>query len=254
MKLSRKFKLLKAKIRSKSVVFRPLFYHHLPQRLKPVHTEFHKILYPFFKKTKNLFFIQIGSYDGVSGDPLYGYINKYSKSQGILVEPVPAHFRKLCDNYKNHENLFFENVAISDSEGKKSFYSLDNNIGIDSYRREWLGRLGSLSTESILNREWMIPNIEDHLNVTEVNCITLKVLLKKYNINKFDLLHIDTEGHDYKIIKTIPFEEFKPKIILYEHKHLGTSKEECISYLENLGYSIVSCGHDTLAYTMDPKA
>lgn len=241
--LKGRIKLLKRKIRSKTIIFPPSFYRHLPSRIKPVPIDFHNILYPLFHEKPNLFFIQIGSYDGVSGDPLYGYINRYRNSRGILVEPIEAHFKKLLNSYKNHKTVIFENVAISDSEGIQSFYSLDYKL-----LGEWYGRLGSLSPNSVLNRKWSIPNIEDYLVEQKVNCITFKTLLKKHDIKEFDLLHIDTEGHDYKIIKTIPFEEFKPKIILYEHKHLGDSKEKCISFLENKGYSIISFKHDTLAY------
>ena len=36
----------------------------------------------------------------------------------------------------------------------------------------------------------------------------------------FDLLHIDAEGSDYEVFKSLNFPLIKPKIIIIEHKHM----------------------------------
>ena len=247
-KIFKNTKLLKGKIRSKTIYLNPILYKMLPSRFHPLEIKFHNILFPFFKKNPQLFFIQIGSYDGILGDPLYGYVNRYQKSKGILIEPIKENFKKLKNNYRNRKNLFFEQVAISDSEGVQTFYSLDNNVIANSYRNEWGKRLGSLSATSILNRNWKTTDIENHIVKRNINCITFEILLKKYNIKKVDLIHIDTEGFDYKIIKTIPFNKIFPKVIIYEHKHLDESEPHCIKYLKKLGYNLIIGKHDTLAF------
>jgi len=73
-------------------------------------------------------------------------------------------------------------------------------------------------------------------------------LLVKYNITNIDLLIIDAEGYDYKIIKAITFIIIKPKVIIYEHSHLDEfSKTESSKFLSNIGYEIRFTPEDTIA-------
>jgi hypothetical protein len=59
---------------------------------------------------------------------------------------------------------------------------------------------------------------------------------------------IDTEGYDFDIIKTIPFELIKPGFIVYEHSHFDeTIKNECADFLVKLGYSLTKTESDTIA-------
>ena len=88
------------------------FYHfHISGRLKNNATE---LIRRIFKFQSDVFFIQIGSNDGKTGDPLYPLVNKYSKYRGLFVEPVPYLFERLVDNYSFRKNLLFENAAIND--------------------------------------------------------------------------------------------------------------------------------------------
>tara|TARA_B100001057_G_scaffold494043_1_gene589790 strand:+ start:1831 stop:2085 length:255 start_codon:yes stop_codon:yes gene_type:complete len=45
-------------------------------------------------------------------------------------------------------------------------------------------------------------------------------LIKKYNIAEIEYLFIDTEGYDYKIIKSIDLNKIKINKIKFEYKHL----------------------------------
>ncbi|MBK7697246.1 MAG: FkbM family methyltransferase [Saprospiraceae bacterium] len=39
-----------------------------------------------------------------------------------------------------------------------------------------------------------------------------------------DLLHIDTEGYDWEILKQLRLAKYFPRPIIFEHKHLSPSK------------------------------
>lgn len=41
------------------------------------------------------------------------------------------------------------------------------------------------------------------------------------SVGSIDIIHIDTEGFDYEILKLINFEYYKPFLLIYEHKHLS---------------------------------
>ena len=49
----------------------------------------------------------------------------------------------------------------------------------------------------------------------------LETLLARVGIKQIDLLVIDTEGHDYEILRELDFTRFKPVVLMFEHQHLS---------------------------------
>ena len=200
---------------------------------------FDLVIDAYYKKEKNLFFIQLGACDGIFCDPVRKYILKYRLS-GILVEPVKYLFDRLVKNYEGHDNLIFENVAISKRDEVKKFYYISQEVSDMQGMNIGLGPLlGSFIPHSL----------KDGWTQVNVNCIALKTLLAKHNVRKIDLLQIDAEGYDYEIIKQVDFNAVKPKIIHYEHINLKSDEqEECIMLLARNGYIVIEGQWDTLAF------
>lgn len=133
------------------------------------------------------------------------------------VEPVKYLFDQLKKNYAEKRGLFFENCAIADANGLRDFYRLRET---SDPVPDWYTQLGSFHLEVILKHKKKIPALEKYLVREPVSCITLGRLLDKYSVLKIDLLHVDTEGHDYEILKQLDSYKIKPRAILYEHLHL----------------------------------
>ena len=208
------------------------------------HEKLQSILSEYSQTLNDFFFVQVGSHDGVSGDPLHDLIVRF-KWSGILVEPVKYLFGKLRKNYEGQEKLVFENVAISTQDGQRLFYRLcEDAKGLPP----WSSQLGSFFVEVVLKHQSHISNIRDYLMTEEVECITINKLIRKHRVRKMDLLHIDTEGFDFEIIRSLDFSKMRPNMILYEHKHL-TSKDRlaCLRFLESQGYSNMAGDCDTFA-------
>lgn len=206
--------------------------------------DFHKIIEE--NLTDNFFFVQIGSNDGKSGDPIHKYIIKHSW-RGILIEPVHYLYKKLLKTYKNNKNLIFKNVAIAKEEGYKDFYRVKENDEIKN--PFWYDQLGSFNKEVVLKHKAQIPYFDKYFMTEKIKCITFNSLLEEYDVENIDLLHIDTEGYDYEIIKSVDFNKFKPKMILYEHIHLSEEdKLECMNYLRSKNYSFIIHEMDTFAF------
>ena len=74
-----------------------------------------------------------------------------------------------------------------------------------------------------------------------VKTTTINEIVKEYNISEIDLLHTDTEGHDYTIIMNYNF-EIKPKKIMFEHKHMDGLLTVGIKYTE-LSKRLTSFGY-----------
>jgi FkbM family methyltransferase len=198
-------------------------------------------------KTKNFFFVQIGANDGIKGDPLYLYAKKY-KWKGVLVEPVPFLFKKLKQNYEGRKGIFLENIAIAEKGGHKPFYHLKEECKKENLPL-WHDEIGSFIKGNVIKHSANISNLEKYLIVSRVECRTFLYLLKKYNLKKIDLLQIDTEGYDYQILKTFPFNILKPKLIIFEDRHLNENqKQKAKQLLISQGYRLTQLPGDCLAY------
>ncbi len=197
------------------------------------------------KVVDDLFFVQIGANDGVIHDPLYQHIVA-NNWQGILVEPVRYYFDRLIQNYANNSGLIFENVAISNHDGDQEFYRIKE--GLD-FMPAWTEGLGSFRLDVLLKHKFIIPNIQDYIIKERVECLSFASLLNRHAVKKIDLIMIDTEGYDFEILKQIDLVNIKPKVIVYEHKHISRAeRRECASYLQDHDYHLESRFSNTLAY------
>ena len=194
------------------------------------------------KKDKDqFFFIQVGAYDGIECDPVYKYIIKYSWS-GIMLEPQPNAFEKLSRLHEGRPNLKLVNAALSRKREKSTFYILEGKA-----LPSWAQGMASFDRQNILKHQSVIPDIENHLKETEIECITFKDLFSRFDVTHVDLLQIDTEGFDAEVIYMFPFENIKPSIIHFESKHLLKPElEKLLAYLISLDYSVAYDGEEDM--------
>src|SRR5210317_47699 len=71
-----------------------------------------QVLTDIFEKINITGLIQVGANDGLRFDNINKFIKKY-KTKSVLLEPIKEYFDRLKENYKDCENVFFENTAIS---------------------------------------------------------------------------------------------------------------------------------------------
>ncbi len=233
-------------------IFFNLYYRHI---YKPK-DELSSFLNDLSKRKKsNLFFIQVGANDGNWNDPIYKFIRRDGWS-GILIEPQKVIYDRLLENYKRLSNLFFENVAIDSAEGEKNLYkiSFSNSqwaAGISSFIKNDIQKLidaGYVDRMSKLEQLTPPSNQKDWICEESVKVTTLRNIISKHHLKQIDLIMIDTEGYDFEIIKTIPFDYIKPEVIVYEHSHFNEQiKTECSDFLINAGYKLIHTESDTIA-------
>jgi len=90
--------------------------------------------------------------------------------------------------------------------------------------------------------------IEPYIACENVPCDTLRNILAVHDVVRVDLLHIDTEGYDYRVLRQFDFDSFRPRVVLYEHMHLPkTERKNATNLLEGYGYRICRGLCDTLA-------
>ena len=82
-------------------------------------------------------------------------------------------------------------------------------------------------------------NFKEDLKIVPTLSLTFDDLIQKYDVKKVDVLMTDVEGYDLDLLKTFPFNNIKPKVIIAEHAHLyhqNQTLEDIINFLGNQGY------------------
>jgi FkbM family methyltransferase len=203
-----------------------------------------KLLRAFADAYAEPFFIEIGANDGTQGDPLHPLILSRGW-RGIMVEPHPEAFARLRQNYGGVDGIALENVAISDTDGRRPFYEIRPPDRPEEW--EFFGsydQLGSLSREAIATHEW-VADLDRRVVETEVECLRFETLCRRHGVERLDLLLIDTEGYDLEVLRQVDLSRLRPRLVIYEHTHLDSNGRS-----EALG-RVVAAGYETLAEHFD---
>ncbi len=198
-----------------------------------------------------LCFVQVGSNDGRSNDPLYGTVRTRAW-RGVLVEPIPAVFERLKVNYADVPGVAFSNAAIDEREGRTTMYTVSSRPGDPA----WADQIASLDRDIVLKHAYAMPNIASRIVPLSVETMTLASLVASHGLDRIDLLHVDAEGLDAQIIGQVPLSAaWTPTYMLFEKKHMDLATRRSLrSRLRAGGYRLVDLGPDEFAYRGRPQA
>lgn len=201
----------------------------------------------FFDKleSEDIFFIIVGAMDGVNHDNTFKYAFKNKHWKGLLIEPMGDYFEKLKQNYEYRENLIFENVAISDSEGYEYMFRIPSELVESGEVPPWSNGISTFYPEKNVMRE-------EHLISKAVKepvlCNTFQNISNKHSIEKIDVLQIDVEGCDSNVFWQIWNLNYKPKLIIIEIVHMQSKEKNKIEkILKNNFYTLAYVAGDLIA-------
>jgi FkbM family methyltransferase len=205
-----------------------------------------RLLSEFSRAYPEAFFIEVGSNDGEQHDHLRPFILA-SAWRGIMVEPVPYVFERLRRAYGANERIAFENSAIGERDGTLPFFHVRDASAEERERLpDWYDGIGSFSRESLLGHADEIPDIEQRIVRAEVETLTFESLCRRHGVDEVDLLVIDTEGYDWRILSSIDLGSRHPRLIVYEHFHLSAAdRSAAAEHLRAHGYETMEEGFDT---------
>ena len=156
--------------------------------------------------TDNPLIFDVGANKGQS---IRRFKNIFPKSIIHAFEPINEEFVKLQDEFKNDKSIFLNNFALGDSAGHKKF-NIMASTGHSSFYKinsdtEWL---------KIRSKEFNSNEKEYEKKVVEVKIDTINNYCIKNNISFVDILKLDTQGYEEKILAGAS--EILPKIKLIE--------------------------------------
>lgn len=182
--------------------------------------------------------VQIGT--NRAHDDITEMVNLYKDhiEKLILVEPLKIHHEAIRACYKEQKEVHIESLAITDNTELKEltfYYHKEDGPAF---------LVAGTSKEHILKHSIYNPHwTEEGIVTLKVPCITLNQLFDKHNLTDIDVLYIDVEGLDDKLIYSLDFDKYNITNIIYEHLHIDG--EKTIKFLENKGYSTIrNYGHD----------
>ncbi len=195
------------------------------------------------------FFLQIGANDGFSHDPINAFVSA-NRVAGIVVEPLPDVFDMLRKTYGKHPQIRKLNVAIHEELDHVTLYRPDPE------------RVGDMSGIASLHQDRHELTSErsgiqaNDIIAVEVPALSLSALFEQQQVGHLDLLQIDTEGYDMKILAGLDLERCRPSIIRFEHGvysgvPVRDELREALFRLYDHGYSIAMERVDALAWLHD---
>jgi len=198
------------------------------------------------RRKQDFFFLQIGANDGFSHDPIHAFVTAFH-IPGIVVEPLPDVFEALCETYRRHPQIKKLNLAVHEELERVTLYrpAADNGqdkSGIASLNRN---RFELTSARSGIRSE--------DIQAVEVPAMSLSRLLASEQVEHLDLLQIDTEGYDMKILAGLDLSTHRPSIIRFEHgvysgAPVRDELREALLTLYDNGYSVAMERVDAVAW------
>lgn len=220
--------------------FRAARYRRLQRRLAGP-----RLIAAFAERRPAATFVEIGANDGVQHDHLRPFILEH-EWRGVMVEPVPYVFERLRRNYGSIDRVELENAAIADRDGSLPFYYLRPPEPDEHGLPSWYDGIGSFSRDVVAGHAAHIPDIESRIVQAEVPAMTFESLCLKHRLTGLDLLLVDAEGYDHRILQNIDLAARHPTLLVYEHYHLEPGeRRDCAGHVHEHGYETMEEGFDT---------
>lgn len=193
-------------------------------------------------------FVQVGSHDGVSNDPLFETVRRH-RWRGVLVEPMPEPFARLRANYAaalGLDGLAFENAAVGRSEGTIELFVARRADGDPP----WVSQLASSDRQVLLRHADELADLDRRVSAVRVPSVRLPTLVARHRLERIDVLHVDAEGADLSVLEQIDLgAAWAPAAIVFEKKHLDPGQyRRTYRAFRRSGYRRVALWPDELWY------
>ncbi|MEM9610535.1 MAG: FkbM family methyltransferase [Actinomycetota bacterium] len=148
----------------------------------------------------------------------------------LAFEPDRRHRRYLEERFGNDPRVVLDGRAVSDTTGDVvTFYTSEESTGVSGLQ----------------------PFLDSHVEAGRVETVALRDVL---DVERVDLLKVDTEGHERSVLEGFPWDRYHPDVVVCEFedlktKPLGYDTGDLAKMLVDQGYQVwVSEWHPVVRY------
>lgn len=128
-------------------------------------------------------FVDVGANEG---DYTQIICDKMPQCAAYCFEPIPQNFQKLSQKLQTKNNVKLYQLGVSDKSGNTIIYDYANNQG---------------SQHGSLYKNTFTRFYQEQVVEIPINLITLDEFASQYHIFNIHFLKIDTEGHEFAVLK-----------------------------------------------------
>lgn len=213
---------------------------------RALNLDFDDVLELQFARRRSCCVLIVGAYDGVENDPLARFVLRRA-CRGVFVEPQSQAFGRLRANLGQRPGFEFVNAAIDERSGTREFFEVDTQ---DGELPGWTAQLASFSRQHIEKHEQRAPGVSARIRSREVQTLAFDDVLDRFAIRELDVLQIDAEGFDARLLALFPFHRMRPGVLHYEIAHMTSDDRQATrARLEAFGYRLFATlsGEDEMA-------
>ena len=165
--------------------------------------------------------VDVGANDGFYSSNSYPFIARGWRA--LLIEPHPVTFQKAKQLHRKRKRVSLLNAACSDRDGE---------LELQTYAEDDGGSHSSLGENTDGSKD--APGAPG--GSLRVKVHRLETLLAEFDIPRdFGLLTIDTEGHDFQVLRGANLARYRPRVIITEK---NPDDEAKFAYLRASGYRL----------------
>lgn len=171
---------------------------------------------------------------------------------GLSIEPIKTYLDRLPDR-QNSQKI---NLAVSDTDRICHIYSVDPEDIVAHSLPDFVKGCNSIDKPH--------PGLSDYLNgigllhlhkPNQIECISFETLVARYDIQSVKYLKVDTEGHDFTILRSMLRTNLRPEKVRFEANSIYTTQEidSIVEELQSNGYKLIQRDSLDVVMRYQPK-
>lgn len=166
-------------------------------------------------------------------------------------------FALLQAHYRGHPHVSLEQAAVVDEHDDNQTLNITRVPLAEVYamEQECIGRPDAEMCRYAIGVGTLRPDDKSHWILKDkgvqeaVRGISLAALLRKHSVSDIDILQVDTEGYDGRILRQLDLAKYRPLLVQFECDHLGVPElADVMLRFARHGYRMRTFGGDLVAF------
>ncbi len=188
-----------------------------------------RIIKNVLSRPRSQTFIDLGAFVGRHTVTAYRILRKRKVFRIVAVEPDPNNYRQLEKNIGGFKGIQLVNEAVFVSDGEE----IDFHVG--------KGPSGLASSGSVFPTETHVKDGYLTGEIIRVRTVRLDTLIKRFGLERVDLIKMDIEGAEYPILTdpSLDLSRVENMVVEVHYRYGSRESQEIMRALAKHGFKIV---------------